>query len=101
MDRHDLWRNVDIYKRKIFLKNEIKKSLLKSIKKNKYLSYMQRNKAAFYLANLPKISTISYVNNRCYLSGRSQAVDRKTRSSRFTFRSETYKSHLPGFRRAS
>ncbi len=101
MDRHDLWKNVDSYKRKIFLKNEIKKQALKSIKKNHYLPYIYRNKAAFYLSNLPKIATISYLNNRCYVSGRSQSVDRKTRTSRFVFRSKIYASDLPGFRRAS
>jgi len=101
MDRHELWQNVDNYKRKMFVKNEIKKQLLKSIKKNKYMTYMQRTRASFYLSNLPKIATITYVNNRCTVSGRSQSVDRKTRTSRFVFRQSMYKSDLPGFGRAS
>lgn len=101
MDRHSLWKNIDNYKRKLFLKNEIKKKLLKAIKKNKYMTYAQRYKASFYLSNFPKIATITYSNNRCFISGRSQAVDRKTTTSRFEFRQFIYKSNLPGFRRAS
>ena len=85
----------------MYVKNEIKKQLLRSAKKNKYLTYLQRSRAAFHMSNLPKISTITYVNNRCSVSGRSQSVDRKTRTSRFVFRENMYKSDLPGFRRAS
>ena len=85
----------------MFVKNEIKKQLLKSIKKNKYMTYMQRARASFYLSNLPKIATITYVNSRCASGGRSQSVDRKTRTSRFVFRQNMYKSDLPGFSRAS
>lgn len=101
MDRHNLWKSVDNFKRKVFLKNEIKKSFLKSIKKNKYMSYLQRSKASFYLSSLPKTSTITYRNNRCYVTGRSQSVDKKTNMSRFEFRKRTYSSDLPGFKRAS
>lgn len=101
MDRHNLWKNVDNFKRKLFLKNEIKKQLLKSIKKNKYLSYLQRTKASFYISNLPRTATLTYATNRCYVSGRSQSVDRKTRLSRFKFRNHAYASDLPGLKRAS
>ena len=65
------------------------------------MTYAQRYRASFYLSNFPKISTISYVNNRSFITGRSQAVDRKTTTSRFEFRQIIYKSDLPGFRRAS
>ena len=101
MSRHDLWRNMDHFKRKIFLKNELKKHLLRAVRFNRYMSYIQRNKAAFHLSNLPKISSKTVINNRCFVSGRSQAVDQKTRLSRFVFRQKTYRSHLPGFKRAS
>lgn len=101
MSRHDLWCSIDHFKRKMFLKNELKKQLLKAAKRNKYMSYVQRNKAAFHLSNLPKVASKTVINNRCVISGRSQSVDKKTRLSRFVFREKTYKSHLPGFRRAS
>ncbi len=65
------------------------------------MTYSQRYKASFYLSNFPKIATITYSNNRCFLSGRSQSVDRITSTSRFEFRQNIYKSYLPGFRRAS
>ena len=101
MDRHELWKSIDLYKRKLFIRNEIKKQLLKSIKKNKYATYLQRNRAAFYLSNLPTTANLSVTNNRCFITGRSQSVDRKTRTSRFVFRSKAYRSDLPGFSRAS
>lgn len=101
MDRHNLWISIDNYKRKLYLKNEIKKKILKSIKKNKYMTYIQRYKASFYLSNLPKTATLTYVNNRCYITGRSQSVDIKTKMSRFEFRKQVYSSYLPGYKRAS
>ena len=27
MDRHELWKSIDLYKRKLFIRNEIKKQL--------------------------------------------------------------------------
>jgi ribosomal protein S14 len=101
MDRHELWKSVDLYKRKLFIRNEIKKQLLKSIKKNKYATYLQRSRASFYLSNLPLTANLSVINNRCFVTGRSQSVDRKTRTSRFVFRNKVYQSDLPGFSRAS
>jgi ribosomal protein S14 len=101
MDRHNLWISVDSYKRKIFLKNEIKKKLLKALIKSRYMTYIQRSKASFHITHLPKISSRTFTNNRCFVSGRSQAVDRKTRTSRFVFRKSAYDSHLPGLGRAS
>ena len=65
------------------------------------MSYIQRYKASFYLSNLPKTSTLTYVNNRCYITGRSQSVDIKTKMSRFEFRKQIYSSYLPGYKRAS
>lgn len=92
---------VDNYKRHIFLKNEIKKRLLKSIILNKDTSIHRRYLASFYLTRFPKFASRCIPVNRCIISGRSSGVNRQTNFSRFIFRNSVYNSTLPGFRRAS
>lgn len=101
MNRHDLWVNIDNYKRTMFLKGELKKIILKSIKKSKNISYMRRYQASYYLVNLPRISSNVALVNRCVVSGRVWSVNRKTKYSRFFFRTEAGNSNIPGCRRAS
>lgn len=101
MDRHNLWVSMDNYKRKIFIKQEIKKILLVSYKSSKKATYLNRYKASFYLSMLPRSSAKTRITNRCVFSGRVWAVNRKTNYSRFLFRDQAYNSNLPGFRRAS
>lgn len=101
MSRHNLWISVDNYKRKLFLKHEIKKQLLISNKKNKNSTYLARYKSSFYLSMLPQLSSKIQVNNRCVFTGRVWSVNRKTGYTRFVMRDESYKSNLPGIRRAS
>jgi hypothetical protein len=58
-------------KRNFFLKNEIKKSVLKSLKKNQTIILSRRYLASYYLSKLPRVSTSSIPTNRCLFSGRS------------------------------
>ena len=92
---------MDNYKRKIFLKNESKKILLKSIKKNKNVTYTKRHLSSFYISNLVRFSGQNYNVNRCVVSGRAWSVNRKTFTSRFVFRNKAYASLIPGCKRAS
>jgi hypothetical protein len=62
---------MDDYKRKIFLKNEVKKIILRSIKRNKNATYTQRNLASFYTSNLVRFTNQNVQVNRCYVSGRA------------------------------
>ena len=101
MDRHKLWIKIEKFKRKSFVKKEIKRIIIKSIKLNKNLPLTKRYLASYYMSKLPRLSAISFSNNRCQLSGRSWAVHSKSGLGRFTFRSQIYASRLPGFRRAS
>ena len=71
MDRQNLWNAVAIYKRKIFLKNEVKRRKLKSVSINKYTTYSRRYYARYHLSTLPRFATVTAVNNRCVFSGRS------------------------------
>ncbi len=101
MDRHNLWIYSDNLKRHKFLKYDFQKKLLKSIKLNKNASYSQRYYAYYLLVSKPKLSSINKLSNRCVSSGRVWSVNRKTNYNRFVFRDETYKSNIPGCRRAS
>jgi len=61
---------MDNYKRKIFLKNEIKRTVLKSIKLNKKSKYSTRYLASYYLSSLPRLSSRVNLVQRCNVSGR-------------------------------
>ena len=70
MDRHNLWLSVDKYKRKIFIKKELKRVILKSIKLNKNSLLSRRYLAAYLLSKQPRFSSFNFYNNRCTISGR-------------------------------
>jgi len=101
MDRHKAWIIFDNYKRINFLKNEVKRFILKSLLKNKKINYAKKYLISYYLTNLPKFSTRTMIRNRCLISGRVWSLNKKTNLSRFIFRSKIIKSNLPGYKRAS
>lgn len=92
---------MDDYKRKLYLKHEIKRRLLKSIKSNKLISFRIRYQTVFFSSKFTKLSSYTYSNKRCVVSGRVWSVTSKTNYSRFIFRSEAYLSNIPGMKRAS
>jgi ribosomal protein S14 len=101
MDRHNLWISMDKLKRHFFIKNELKRNILKSIKNSKSYSYTKRYQSSYHLTTLPKISSRTKSVNRCAVSGRVWSVNKNTSYNRFIFRTESYKSNIPGCRRAS
>lgn len=101
MSRGKQWIVLDSIKRKLFLKNQIKKILLKSIICNKNLPLSSRYLGYFEKIKEKRWTTLIRQRNRCTVTGRVHAVNSKTGYSRFVFRTETYKGNLPGFRRAS
>lgn len=101
MDRHEAWKAMDNFKREFFLKNEIKRVLLKSIKKNTKTTYARRYLATYYLSTLPRVSSGTLTNNRCVVSGRVWSVNKHTQFSRFVFRKKMYQADIPGCKRAS
>lgn len=101
MDRHDLWKNIDNLKRHLFLKNEVKQLIFKSIKRNKFIPYTKRYQSQYYQSTFHKNKSINKIRNRCVVSGRVWSVNRKTQYGRFTLRTEAYKSIIPGLQRAS
>jgi len=92
---------LDNLKRIFFLKNEIKRIFLKSNLRNRKVNYSRRYLSYYYLINLPRFSSRTLVRNRCIMTGRVWSINKKTKLSRFVFRSKANKTNLPGYSRAS
>ena len=92
---------MDVIKRKMFIKTEIKRRLLKSLKTSHLVPFSRRYQAVCFLTRLPRISSVTQVRNRCVLSGRVWSVNNKTRYGRFILRDNAYNSNIPGLSRAS
>jgi small subunit ribosomal protein S14 len=101
MIREKQWIALDNFRRQLFLKNEIKKLLLKSVAKNGTLPRTARHYANYYKNRLIRFSTIGAQRNRCVITGRVWNVLKKTRYSRFIFRLEAYDGFMPGCRKAT
>lgn len=101
MKRALQWKMLDHFRRKLFLKHEIKKIILKSIIKNSNLPFTYRYFAFYNRSKLIRSSSVTQQKVRCVKTGRSQSIVKLARYSRFLFRTESYYGNLPGFRRAS
>ena len=101
MIRENRWKTLDNFKRKLFLKNELKKILLKSIIKDSKLPLTYRYFALYNKSKLLRISSITQQKNKCVQTGRIWSTVKLTKYSRFFFRSESNSGNLPGFRRGS
>ena len=101
MNRKIQWKLLDNFKRKYFLKNEIKYKILKSLIKNNYNFLIYKYFFFFYKIknnlNFLKIKQI----RRCLISGRATSIYKLTKLSRFIFRIKSYNGDLPGFKRSS
>jgi small subunit ribosomal protein S14 len=101
MIRENRWKYTDNLRRKLFIKNEIKKILLKSIIKNTNLPLVYRYFALYNKSKLIRFSLISQQKNKCVETGRVWTTVKNVNYSRFYFRTESNCGNLPGFRRAS
>lgn len=101
MIRELQWKMLDKFKRKLFLKCEIKRVILKSIIKNSYLPLTYRYLASYNKSKLLRLSSITQQKNKCVRTGRVWSTVKLARYSRFVFRTESYQGNLPGFQRAS
>ena len=91
----------DKLKRHFFLKNELKRRLLRALLKSRLIPTIRRYQASYYLATLPHITSSTFYVNRCVKSGRIWSVHKSTGYNRFILREEIMKSNLPGYKRAS
>ena len=96
-----MWKLLDKSRRHYYIKFELKRRLLKSIKKNCQLPLNNRYFASFQLTTLPLKSAFTKPRNRCLYSGRKWNVLKKTQSSRFFLRREANRGYLPGVGRSS
>lgn len=101
MIRENRWKMIDNLKRKLFLKNELKKLILNSLIKNQNLPLHSRYFALYNKSKLMRLASLNQQKNRCVLTGRIRSVIKKTNLSRFVFRIESNNGNLPGFKRAS
>lgn len=101
MTRQDQWIFLDRYRRKLLVKYELKRRLLKSLKHNQKLTLTQSLLVSLHTSLLPTASSLTKRNNRCFTSGRNKNVLSKTKSSRFVFRQLSNNASLPGVRRYS
>lgn len=101
MIRENRWKTVDNLKRKLFLKYELKKIILKSIATNKALPLTYRYFALYNNSKIIRWANIVQQKNKCVKTGKVWSTVKMARYSRFVFRTESYQGNLPGFRRAS
>jgi ribosomal protein S14 len=91
MKRHLAWKLLDNYKRKFFIKNELKRIFFK-INLNKNLTSIENEYLYFKQSKINIIGLRSRINNRCIISGRNHNVLKKFNYSRFILRDELKKS---------
>jgi small subunit ribosomal protein S14 len=101
MIRENRSKFVDIYRRKLFLKNELKKLILKSLIKNNNLPIIYRYFALYNKSKLYRFSSLTQQKNKCVETGRIWSTVKNTKYSRFFFRTESNSGNLPGFKRSS
>ncbi len=101
MIREDRWKSLDNFKRKLFIKTELKRKIFKSIIHNKNLPNVYRYIASWQKSKLIRFGSSTQIQNRCVVSGRNWSINKQTNLSRFVFQRESYKGNIPGFNRAS
>lgn len=62
---------LDNFRRKLFLKNEIKRLILKSIIKNSHLPLSYRYFALYNKSKLLRLSSLNQQKNKCIQTGRT------------------------------
>ena len=101
MTRHHQWKLLDQFRRRAYIKTELRRMLLRSFTNSKDVPLSKRYVAHFGLSHLPRHGSRNKIQNRCIQSGRNWNIMRKTQYSRFVFRDQSYFSYLPAVRRAS
>lgn len=86
----------DLKRRKLVIKYEKKKLLLKAIISNINIPIKLRMEAQFLLSKLPRNSSIVRIRNRSLINGKSRGVLRKYGIDRITFREWALKGLIPG-----
>ena len=88
-------------RKKLSAKYAAKYAKLKEQAKDKSLDETERLMARLKMAELPRNGNPTRIRNRCELTGRSRAYDRKFRLSRIMLRDLANKGLIPGVTKSS
>lgn len=86
---------------KLVAKYAAKRAALKEIARNEDLPMEERFKARLKLAELPRNSSPTRLNNRCLVTGRPRAYYRKLKMSRIALRDLASRGEIPGMVKSS
>ena len=86
---------------KLVAKYAAKRAALKEIARNEDLPMEERFKARLKLAELPRNSSPTRLNNRCQVTGRPRAYYRKLKMSRIALRDLASRGEIPGMVKSS
>jgi small subunit ribosomal protein S14 len=78
-----------------------KRARLRAIAKDRALSVEERFEATIKLAEMPRNSAINRVRNRCEVTGRPRAYNRKLKMSRIALRELGSQGLIPGLVKSS
>jgi small subunit ribosomal protein S14 len=78
-----------------------KRARLKAIAKDRSLTVEERFEATLKLAEVPRNSCVNRVRNRCEVTGRPRAYNRKLKMSRIALRELGSKGLIPGLVKSS
>jgi len=78
-----------------------KRTRLMTVATNEALTVEERFEARLKLAEMPRNSSAVRIRNRCEVSGRPRAYNRKTRMSRIALRELGSNGQIPGLVKAS
>lgn len=91
----------DKFRRNLYLNQEILRRTLLSIIHDCHLDPKLRRKAQFKLDSLCRNGSLTRVNRRCIITGRSKGIIRRYSISRLVFRRLATQGLLPGIIKAS
>jgi small subunit ribosomal protein S14 len=78
-----------------------RRARLKAIAKDRSLTVEERFEATLKLAEVPRNSCVNRVRNRCEVTGRPRAYNRKLKMSRIALRELGSKGLIPGLVKSS
>jgi len=91
----------DAARRTKYHDNELKRQALLSVYHDLHVPATTRQRAMEELQNLDRNSSLTRINRRCVVTGRSHGVLRRYKISRLVFRREALQGHIPGVFKAS
>jgi small subunit ribosomal protein S14 len=86
---------------KLAVDKAAKRSRLRAVSRDRSLTVEERFEAALKLAEMPRNSCVNRVRNRCEVTGRPRAYNRKLKMSRIALRELGSRGLIPGLVKSS